>query len=89
MFIVRELNFELTTAGRVAEREPDIVSRRDFRMADGTDRRFRSSEKLLAMAADAGIVIGIVGNIWILAHFAPIAGRDFVAGEARGLVLLC
>ncbi len=96
MFIVRELDGELafvfrlrrlTSIVRFAESEPRIFARRGAHVTDRADRRAGSGEglpreKLLTMAANAGVVIGKVCGVRKISFRRP-CGRQLVTGVAR------
>jgi len=56
-------------------------------MAIPADDGLRAPEELCAMTADAGVVIGKVGNIGEIPSFPPIRRRNFMASLAGLLVL--
>ena len=96
MFVVRKLNRELPLrlclqgqAGDVgrAKSEPRVFTRRRTHMADGANGWARANhhlarEELLAMAADAGIVIRKVGDIGKVS-VRVVCSWNFVTSFAR------
>lgn len=86
MFVVRKLDRELESRHRVAKRESHFVTRRSLCVTDGTDRRPRAAEKLRPMTTHARFVIGVVDDVRKL---RPILTRNYMAGFAFGLMLLC
>ena len=89
MLVVGKLDQELAWCGGVPKREANIVSRRNLRVANRTDDRLRSFEKLRTMATDACIVARVVGNVRKASYFFPVVRRNFVAGVASSLMSLC
>ena len=89
MFVVGKLDHELKWDTRITKGKPNIASRRDGRVADGTNYRPRSLEKLRAMAAHAGVMTGIIGYVGKVPYLFPVFCGRLVASVAAGLVFLC
>jgi len=101
MFVVRELDRELPLifwfrrlprAVRFSEREASVFARRCAQVTDRANRWARageglSREKLLAMTAHTGVVIGEVCDVRKISLRRP-GGGNFVAGVARQASML-
>src|SRR5882672_12754416 len=74
MLVVWKLDQELNRGAGIGKREAYIVSRRNFRVATGTDRRLRAFEKLLSMTTNTRIMPGIIGNVRKVPDFFPVVG---------------
>ncbi|HEU4796703.1 MAG TPA: hypothetical protein VFT02_13805 [Pyrinomonadaceae bacterium] len=58
-------------------------------MTDGADWWTCAAEELGAMAAYAGVVIGVVRDVGVSGGFGPVFGWGFVTGVAGGFVFGC
>lgn len=83
MFIVRKFDRKLPAPHWIAKVEASGIAWRGFVMAVGTDRWLGALEELWAMTADAGVVIGKVGDVGKVADLFPISRGSLVTSLAR------
>lgn len=89
MFVVRKLDHELSRFERITKGKANIMARGHAGVADGTNYRLRSSEKLRTMTAYAGRVAGVVGNVGKVSYLFPVFCWHLVASVATSLVFRC
>ena len=82
MFVMRELDDELSWNYRIAKRKTNIITRRHAGVADGTDHRPRTFEKLRAVAADTGLMAGVIRYVRKASYLFPVFRRCLVASIA-------
>ena len=96
MFVVREADLKIRRRSlafpgcvedlpRIRKRVPRAVPRRWIGMTNGADRRGAAAKKLLTMAADARLMLRIIGDIRECGR----AGADLVPIWRRELVARC
>ena len=87
VFVMWKLDHELLRPARIAKAQARIITRGSVCVADRANHGLSAFEELRSMAADAGVVVGKVGNVRKIPHLLPVRSRYFVASTAAFLVL--